>query len=257
MKLEVMSKHVSVRHFVDSNPSLHKNTPCSSFATGFSADSSSSSLWENERVRYNTCLVPGLTKSIAWWQFNVQRTSKDDHAKTLATGFTVQALWHPLSGWNLDINILKISAIAPAANDGTTPRGSSAKALILSQAINFSKSSSTTLWQKDEVWRTPPCFNKKNKLMAVPAANDGNIDHHWPLLGQGIPFFCFGFLVGEGKGDVWQVWHLSGLIKLVSWWQCGNSILGSKGRINEGPYKGHDNQTKRKIISTHMPAFNV
>ena len=157
MKLEVVSKHVPVRHFVDSNPSLHKNTPCCSCSTGFSADSSSSSLWENERVKYNTCLVPGLTKLIGWWQFNVQRASKDDHAKTLATGFTVQALWHPLSGWNLDINILKISAIAPATKDGTIPRGSFTKAFILEQAASICHdSSSATLREKDEVWRTPP-----------------------------------------------------------------------------------------------------
>ena len=41
------------------------------------------------------------------------RIHKNDHAKTLATGFTIQALSHPFSAWNLDINILKISSIAP------------------------------------------------------------------------------------------------------------------------------------------------
>ena len=159
------------------------------------------------------------------------RIHKNDHARTLATGFTIQALSHPFSAWNLDINILKISSIAPAAKDGTIPRGSSTKAFIFSSGGHFLMNSSTALWEKDEVWRTPPWFDQIFKLMAVPAANDGN-NHHWPLLLPKLPglaFFClFGFLVGEGRGEgvrydtslVWQNWS-----KLVSWWQCRSSLF--------------------------------
>ena len=104
LKLESHVKSCPSSPFRRFEPFTAQDTPRGSFATVFSVISpvfSSNSLWEKERVRYDACLVPGLTKLTGWWQFNFQRASKDDHAKTLATGFTVQALCHPLSGWNL------------------------------------------------------------------------------------------------------------------------------------------------------------
>ena len=80
MNMDEVGSHVeacpssSFRRF---EPFTAQNTPRGSFAKVFSVVSSASSdsLWEKERVRYNTCVVPGLTKLIGWWQFNVQRAS--------------------------------------------------------------------------------------------------------------------------------------------------------------------------------------
>ena len=90
MKLEVMSKHVPVRHFVDSNPSLHKTLPAapSPWCSRWSL------LW-SPRVpcerKGEVWHRPGLTKLVSWWQFYVyvfaciQRVDKRLNGTTFAT----------------------------------------------------------------------------------------------------------------------------------------------------------------------------
>ena len=155
-------------------PADHQNvTPWSEGTTSHVQTTVIHSHWTFACLENHTCIgeidlasfnfgVPCVQSCSKWWTWmKLEVMSKHVPVRH----FTAQNTPH--GSLTKVFSAIFSSVIAPAANDGNIFRSFA----TVWQSFSHEEAEETkeihTLWEKDEVWHTPPWFNKIGKLMAV------------------------------------------------------------------------------------------